>query len=140
MGKKVSKKRKLAIRVIIGYVVLFCLVSFGGSFEQVDGKVLGITEDTLTGEASTGQEYTIYKDNQYTKSKKVGDSIDLKIKGEEVYDKVRGEGEELNERTVRTMLSIGTGVLGIITLLIIYGWPYGNEYTEVIYHVGEDDV
>lgn len=140
MGKNVSTKRRVAIRAIIGYVIAFGIVTFGTSFEQVEGTVNDISNDTLIVEATTGNEYAIKNDNVYTQSKKVGDSIDLKVKGGRAYDKVRGEGEELNEQGTRTIMGIGVGIMAIVTLLVIYGWPFGNEYTEVVYHVGEDDV
>lgn len=140
MGKKVSTKRRMAIRAIIWYFIAFCIVSFGASFEQVEGTVKDISNDTLIVEATTGNEYAIKNDNVYTQSKKIGDSIDLKVKGGRAYDKVRGEGEELNAQGTRKFMSIGVGLLAIVTLLVIYGWPFGNEYTEVVYHVGEEDV
>lgn len=130
-----STKTKVAITAIVMYVIAFLCVMNTGTISCEQGIVKATSEDILVVHANTGEDYMIENSNRYTQYKKVGDSIEFGVdRANKAYDKVSVEGMRINQETTRFMYGMGIGVLGIITMLCIFAFPFGETCKEAIYY------
>lgn len=127
-------------RVSFGFICFYLFMAvttwniFSTPMVNREGVITDIQDRVLVVRADTGEMYNIDTETSYTATKRVGDSIEFTTRGDTVYDRMRAEGEQTNRQTLKSLWLMAEGIMMMLTMVIIYAWPYGEYNTRAIYH------